>query len=57
MERDWREKEKEKARKKKQQQLEMQIGRQQQIEDLRKAQALELARDEQEFYQVTFYNL
>lgn len=30
----------------------MQMGRQQQIEDLRKAQAIELARDEQEFYQV-----
>lgn len=55
VEREWREKEKENAKKKKQQQLEMQMGRQKQIEDLRKAQALELAKDEQEFYQVTSY--
>lgn len=52
VEREWREKEIAAAAKRKQQLEEMKRGRQLQIEDLRKAQALEIERDEQEFHQV-----
>lgn len=55
VEREWREKEKQIAKKRKQQQLDMKLGREKQIEDLRKAAAIELARDEQEFYQVIYF--
>ncbi|GJQ82707.1 hypothetical protein Trydic_g19718 [Trypoxylus dichotomus] len=51
-ERAWREKEKQAAIRRKQQEEEMKRGRERQIDDLRRAQALEMARDEEEFRQV-----
>lgn len=52
MEKAWREKEKENAIKRKKQLEELRLGRQKQIDDIRRAQAMELERDEQEFHEV-----
>ncbi|XP_017780721.1 PREDICTED: cilia- and flagella-associated protein 45-like [Nicrophorus vespilloides] len=51
-EREWRKKEKEGAIKKKEMLAQLKRDREQQIEDIRKAQAAELARDEEEFLKV-----
>lgn len=52
VERQWRENEIAAAKKRKEQLEEMRLGRERQIEDLRKAQAMEIERDEKEFHQV-----
>lgn len=52
VERAWRIKEIEQARKKKEELRQLHLAREKQIEDIRRAQAIELARDEQEFHQV-----
>lgn len=52
VERKWREKEKAEAKKRKDTQDALRLGREKQLEDIRKAQAIEIARDEQEFHRV-----
>ncbi|CAH2000883.1 unnamed protein product [Acanthoscelides obtectus] len=51
-EREWREQEKAKARKRQQALDDLRVARRQQIEDIRKAQAVALARDEEDFKKV-----
>lgn len=52
VEREWRNKQLALAKKKKEELEQLQQARAKQIEDIRKAQAIELARDEQQFHQV-----
>lgn len=54
MEREWRNKELAMAKKKKEDLEQLHLAREQQIEDIRRAQAIELAREEQEFHQVNY---
>lgn len=52
VERKWRDKERAEARKRKETQEMLRVGRERQLEDIRKAQAIEIARDEEEFHRV-----
>lgn len=52
VEREWRNKQLAAAKKKKEELEQLHIARAKQIDDIRKAQAIELARDEQQFHQV-----
>lgn len=52
VEKEWREKEKAAAQKRKDQAEDMRRGRQAQMDDLRRLQALEIEKDEQEFHNV-----
>lgn len=54
VEREWRTKQLAIAKKKKEDLEQLHLARAKQIEDIRKAQAIELARDEQQFHQVNY---